>query len=106
MTFEDALEGTGKGLERLRDLEGQGVDVVAVHGVEDGDVGVEKAEEIEEPRIGEPEDGDEIKFEEAIGAMRRKPAMRPSEAEVRAHRATHLPFRDWREVCVAGSTNG
>ena len=41
-----------------------------------------------------------------FGAMRRRPACRPSEAEVRAHRATHLPFRDWCEECVAGSANG
>ena len=58
-----------------------------------------------EGRIEDELDMDEARFKEAIGAMRRKPALRPSEAEVRAHRATHLPFRDWCEECVAGSAN-
>ena len=32
----------------------------------------------------------------------RKGAKQPTPDEVRAHRITHLPFRDWCPVCVAG----
>ena len=40
--------------------------------------------------------------EEAQVPMRRKPAGTPTEEEVRAHRVSHLPFRDWCPECVAG----
>ena len=86
----------------VQDLGGQGVRAQEVHGVEDERVGEEKEEGDGAERR---EDDDEARFDEAVGAMRRRPACRPSEAEVRAHRATHLPFRDWCEECVAGSAN-
>ena len=40
--------------------------------------------------------------EETRGLRRRKAASRPTAEEVRAHKATHLPFRDWGKECVAG----
>ena len=43
--------------------------------------------------------------EEAQDAQRRRPAKKPSEEEVRAHRVSHLPFRDWCPGCVAGRAN-
>ena len=40
--------------------------------------------------------------DEAIEPVRRRPAGKPTEAEIRAHRVSHLPFRDWCPECVAG----
>ena len=40
--------------------------------------------------------------EEAVQVQQRRALTRPSEDEVRKHWATHLPFRDWCWVCVAG----
>ena len=45
---------------------------------------------------------DDTFVEEAEDVRRRRPAASPTEAEVRAHRATHLPFRNWCPECVAG----
>ncbi len=39
---------------------------------------------------------------EAQQPMRRTPSTRPTAAEIRAHRVSHLPFRDWCPECVAG----
>ena len=52
----------------------------------------------------DPEDT-EGKMLEAREPMRRKPASRPTEEEVRKHKATHLPFRDWCPECIAGAAN-
>ena len=40
--------------------------------------------------------------EDAQVPMRWKPAGTPTAEEVRAHRVSHLPFRDWCPECVAG----
>ena len=48
---------------------------------------------------------DETRVEEARDALRRRPASRPTVEEIRRHRATHLPFRDWCPECIAGSAN-
>ena len=48
---------------------------------------------------------DEMRVEEARDALRRRPASRPRVEEIRRHRATHLPFRDWCPECIAGSGN-
>ena len=40
--------------------------------------------------------------EETRSLLRRRAASRPTAEEVRAHKATHLPFRDWCKECVAG----
>ena len=39
---------------------------------------------------------------EAQQPSRRTPSTRPTAAEMRAHRVSHLPFRDWCPECVAG----
>jgi hypothetical protein len=63
----------------------------------DGDS--EDAEEISD--IGEeielPEDGDE-----AITAVGLPKPVKPSQAEVEAHNRSHIPFRNWCEICVKG----
>ena len=52
---------------------------------------------------GECEDvGNLEEEEEQSGMRRRKAAGRPTAEEVRLHKATHLPFRDWCKECVAG----
>ena len=52
-------------------------------------------EEMEANVVDDEEDVDRNLFmDEAREALRRRPASRPSEEEVRRHRATHLPFRD------------
>ena len=48
---------------------------------------------------------DEMRVEEARDALTRRPASRPTVEEIRRHRATHLPFRDWCPECIAGSAN-
>ena len=48
---------------------------------------------------------DEMRVEEARDALRRRPASRPTIEEIRRHRATHLPFRDWCPECIVGSAN-
>ena len=50
----------------------------------------------------EDEEGDEHPAEEARRAKKARDPGAPSRAEVEAHEATHLPFRIWCEVCVAG----
>ena len=61
---------------------------------------------IEEERVreeeAEDEEGDEHPAEEARRAKKARDPGAPSRAEVEAHEATHLPFRIWCEVCVAG----
>ena len=51
-------------------------------------------------------EGDEAEVEESGGEaqepQRRRPACKPTTDEVRAHRVSHLPFRDWCPECVAG----
>ena len=47
----------------------------------------------------------EVVMDEGKEALRRRPAARPSEDEVRRHRATHIPFRDWCPECIAGAAN-
>ena len=44
--------------------------------------------------------GDE--FDEAMDLKTRKGIVRPSAEELRTHRITHMPFRDWCPECVAG----
>ena len=41
-------------------------------------------------------------LEEAVDPMSRRQVARPSVKEIRDHRTTHLPFRDWCLECVAG----
>ena len=53
--------------------------------------------------IGEVEDGEGQ--DEARDALRRRPAAKPTPEEIRLHRATHLPFREWCPECVAGAAN-
>ena len=54
----------------------------------------------EEPREeGKPEEPLEEEEEARIARTRRKPK-EPSLEERRAHRLTHLPYRNWCEVCV------
>lgn len=40
--------------------------------------------------------------EEAVIPKVRKVGPKPSEEEPRRHNVTHLPFRNWCKVCVAG----
>ena len=56
---------------------------------------LERHERDEETEGGQEE-------EEAQERMRRKSAGKPTEKEVRVHRVSHLPFRDWCRECVAG----
>ena len=61
----------------------------------EGDEGVES-------EVGEAdEDGGQGLEGEAQEPQRRRPAGKPTEDEVRAHRVSHLPFRDWCPECVA-----
>ena len=57
----------------------------------DGDAGREGAEDEEQEHDGE-----------AQQPLRRSSSTRPTTAELRAHRVSHLPFRDWCPECVAG----
>ena len=58
----------------------------------------------EEAAAEEIEDMDE-EPEEAIEAVRKRIDPLPSEEEQRRHRITHLPYRSWCPICVAGSAN-
>ena len=48
-------------------------------------------------------DGDEPC--EAPDPLRRRVCRQPTPAEIRVHRITHLPFREWCHQCVAGAAN-
>ena len=62
-------------------------------------------QEDEEPEIGDQVPGDELRQPEARDVLRRRPACLPSAEERRRHEVTHLPFRDWCKVCVAGAAD-
>jgi len=61
----------------------------------------------EEEVVGDQAEDRELEEgqEEARDPLRRRPAARPTQEEVRLHRATHLPFREWCPECVAGAAN-
>ena len=64
-------------------------------------VGDSEGAQIERDEQDEEADGRQ-EGEEAQVPMRRKLAGTPTEEEVRAHRVSHLPFREWCPECVAG----
>ena len=66
----------------------------------DNDEHVEGQDEMEEKECG-----DELLQPEARDVLRRRPACLPSAEERQRHEVTHLPFRDWCKVCVAGAAN-
>ena len=61
-------------------------------------------EGVVEERVSEEDEDEEGEHpaEEARRAKKARDVGAPSRAEVEAHEATHLPFRIWCEVCVAG----
>ena len=63
-------------------------------------MGLEEEEEVED----DAEEG-EHPAEEARRAKKARDPGAPSRADVEAHEATHLPFRSWCEVCVAGRSD-
>ena len=63
-----------------------------------------EAGEQDPPVAAEPQEPGEGQLEARM-ALRRKFPRTPSAEEVRAHRASHMPFRDWCPECVAGAAN-
>ena len=59
--------------------------------------GEEDAEVGEESEISERDRGNEN-----VVVRRQKEVIAPTSEEMRAHRATHIPFRNWCPECVAG----
>ena len=55
----------------------------------------------EEKEEGEEESGEEVV--EGQTAKRQKEVRSPSTEDMRAHKATHIPFRNWCAECVAGT---
>ena len=68
--------------------------------------GVENEEPGEQVEVEQQVEDEQFEIDEGIDPRRRRPASRPSESVVRQHRATHIPFRDWCQECVAGAANG
>ena len=64
-------------------------------------VGLEGEGQVQDRAEGDAEVDDGGAEEEAQEPTRRKPAGKPTAEEVRAHRVSHLPFRDWCPECVA-----
>jgi hypothetical protein len=58
--------------------------------------------EVQDHAAGDVEVGVDDGVEEAQEPTRRRPAGKPTAEELRAHRVSHLPFRDWCPECVAG----
>ena len=72
----------------------------------DGQVRVAGGEVSGEVQVRERDEEQEVvEQEEARDPLRRSFSRPPSEEEIRAHRATHLPFREWCPECVAGAAN-
>ena len=80
----------------------------AVCGVGDGaEDDRDEDADVEDGRVhdhagGDEEEADEENEGEAQQPTRRTPSTRPTAAEMRAHRVSHLPFRDWCPECIAG----
>ena len=49
--------------------------------------------------------GSDGEGEEAVTVVRRRVARQPTQEEIRLHRITHLPYREWCPECVAGAAN-
>ena len=73
-------------------------------GFGDHDDDDEEGEPAEEP-AEEENPGEDVDFGESEEAAEPKVVTKPckpSAAEVEAHNATHIPFRNWCEICVRG----
>ena len=81
--------------EDIRDQQTGSEDCVL--GAGEGGQGLDDKEEDE----GTVKDGDL----EARDPLRRRVAARPTTEDIRKHRVSHLPFRDWCPECIAGAAN-
>ena len=63
-----------------------------------------KADEVREGEevVEESEDSASERGNENVVVRRQKEVIAPTSEEMRAHRATHIPFRNWCPECVAG----
>ena len=65
--------------------------------------GVERVTDEQTGKDEEQTGADEL--DEAVDPLRRRVCRQPTPAEVRQHRLTRLPFREWCPECVAGAAN-
>ena len=58
-----------------------------------------------DPGDADKEDRSEAEPEEAVSPLHCRRVYAPTPEEVRVHRLTHLPFREWCPECVAGAAD-
>jgi len=86
--------------EKVREVEGEGEEeeIERESDDEDMDAVVCGVEEEEEEDVKSADEKDDIG--EARASKLLRDPLKPTDAEVEAHNATHLPFRNWCRICV------